>query len=110
MQSLSGLSSLIKDHVAGGASRLAALLLPQILPVSSVVAPCQTGAALRDLVLAQRGQATSFMLRLAGLVLLAAIPAAGQSTKPVATASNAAAVASTKLTVPRTPDGRPDLQ
>src|SRR5262249_33098210 len=54
----SGLSSLIKDHLAGGASRLAALLLPQILPVSSVVAPCQAGAALRDLILVQRGQAT----------------------------------------------------
>ena len=55
----SGLFPLIKDHLAGGASRLAAFLLPQILPVSSVVAPCQTGAALRDLVLVQRGQATS---------------------------------------------------
>jgi hypothetical protein len=55
----SGLSTLIKDHLAGGASRLAALLLPQILPVSSVVAPCHPGAALRDLVLVQRGQATS---------------------------------------------------
>src|SRR5262245_2370526 len=32
----------------GGASRLAALLLPQILPVFLVVAPCQPGAALRD--------------------------------------------------------------
>src|SRR5438477_3098389 len=55
----SGLSTLIKDHLAGGASRLAALLLPQILPVFSVVAPCHPGAALRDLVLVQRGQATS---------------------------------------------------
>jgi hypothetical protein len=51
-------SSLIKDHLAGGASRLAALLLRQIVPVSSVVAPCQAGAALRDLVLVQRGHAT----------------------------------------------------
>src|SRR5262245_2093337 len=33
----------------GGASRLAALLLPQILPVFLVVAPYQPGAALRDL-------------------------------------------------------------
>ena len=57
----SGLSSLIKDHLAGGASRLAALLLPQILPVFSVVAPCHPGAALRDLVLVQRGQATRFL-------------------------------------------------
>src|SRR5262245_58823743 len=55
----SGLSTLIKDHLADGASRLASLLLPQILPVFSVVAPCQTGAALRDLALLQRGQATS---------------------------------------------------
>src|SRR4051794_18671690 len=55
----SGPSTLIKDHLAGGASRLAALLLPQILPVFSVVAPCQPGAALRELVLVQRGQATS---------------------------------------------------
>jgi hypothetical protein len=53
-----GLSTLIKNHLAGGASRLAALLLPQILPVFSVVAPCHPGAALRDLVLVQRGQAT----------------------------------------------------
>ena len=58
-QATSGLSTLIKDHLAGGASRLAALLLPQILPVFSVVAPCHPGAALRDLVLVQRGQATS---------------------------------------------------
>jgi glucose/arabinose dehydrogenase len=53
-----GLSTLIKDHLAGGASRLAALLLPHILPVCSIVAPCQPGAALRDLVLVQRGQTT----------------------------------------------------
>ena len=52
------MSTLIKDHLAGGASRLAALLLPQILPVFSVVAPCHPGAALRDLVLVQRGRAT----------------------------------------------------
>src|SRR2546421_6182831 len=54
----SGPSSLIKEHLAGGASRLAALLLPQILPVFSVVAPCHPGAALRDLVLVQHGRAT----------------------------------------------------
>jgi plastocyanin len=47
-----------KDHLAGGASRLAALLLSQIRPVFSVVAPCHPGAALRDLVLVQRGRAT----------------------------------------------------
>src|SRR5947208_2447758 len=57
--SASGPSTLIKDHLAGGASRLAALLLTQILPVFSVVAPCHPGAALRDLVLVQRGRATS---------------------------------------------------
>jgi hypothetical protein len=34
------------------------LLLPQILPVCSVVLPCQPGAALRDLALPQRRQAT----------------------------------------------------
>src|SRR5687767_681552 len=36
----SGLYRLIRDYLPGGASRLAALLLPQILPVFSVVAPC----------------------------------------------------------------------
>src|SRR3954453_16637123 len=55
----SGPSTLIKDHLAGGASRLAALLLPQILPVFSVVAPCHPGAALWNLVLVQPIQATS---------------------------------------------------
>jgi hypothetical protein len=54
----SGLSALIKDDLTGGASRLAALILPQMLPVFSVVAPGHPGAALRDLVLVQRGQAT----------------------------------------------------
>ncbi|MFL6280386.1 MAG: hypothetical protein ACJ731_09760, partial [Vicinamibacterales bacterium] len=53
------LSTLIKDHLAGGASRLTALRLPQILPVFSVDAPCHPGAALRDLVLVHRGQTTS---------------------------------------------------
>jgi len=82
----SGVSTLIKDHLAGGASRLAALLLSHILPVLhptvhnthgggpalAVVAPYEPGsparqprwggrpgAALRDLVLVQRGHATS---------------------------------------------------
>jgi hypothetical protein len=32
-------------HSSGAASRLAALLLPQIFPIFSVVAPCQTGAS-----------------------------------------------------------------
>jgi hypothetical protein len=35
-------------ELPGGASRLAALLLPHIFPICSVVAPCQPGAALRD--------------------------------------------------------------
>ena len=54
----SGLSTPIKDQLAGGASRLAALLGAQIFPIFSRLAPCHPGAALRDLVLAQRGQAT----------------------------------------------------
>jgi hypothetical protein len=53
-----GLFTLIKDRLPGGASRLAALLLAQILPVSSVVAPCDPGAARRNPVLVQREQAT----------------------------------------------------
>ena len=61
----SGLFTLIKDRLPGGASRLAALLLPQILPVSSVVAPGDPGAARRNPVLVQREQATS---REAGVV------------------------------------------
>ena len=40
-----GLSAPIKDHLAGAASQLAALLLPQIFPIFSVVAPCHLGAA-----------------------------------------------------------------
>ena len=64
--------TLIKDHLAGGASRLAALLLPQILPVFSVVAPCQPGAALRDLVLVQRERtAKRALLVVTGLVGIA---------------------------------------
>src|SRR5205085_12499842 len=43
----------------GGASRLAALLLPQICPISSVVAPCCPGAALRHLCKSSRLQGTS---------------------------------------------------
>jgi hypothetical protein len=55
----SGLSALNKDHLSGTATRLAALLLAQIFPIFSLVAPCDPGAALRNLVLVQRGQATS---------------------------------------------------
>jgi hypothetical protein len=63
----SGPSTVKKDHLVGGASRLAALLLPHILPVFSVVAPCQPGAALRDLVLFHRGRATSSRYALVAL-------------------------------------------
>jgi hypothetical protein len=35
----------MRRHSAGDASRLAALLLPHILPIFSVVAPCQAGAS-----------------------------------------------------------------
>src|SRR5262245_19869972 len=35
----------MRRHSAGDASRLAALLLPPILPIFSVVAPCQPGAS-----------------------------------------------------------------
>src|SRR6188768_3952965 len=54
----SGLSPLKKDHLPGGASRLAALLIAYLCPISSLFAPCHPGAALRNLVLLQRGQAT----------------------------------------------------
>jgi hypothetical protein len=47
------------QHLSGGASRLAALLLPQICSIFSVVAPCHSGAALRNLLLIQLKQATS---------------------------------------------------
>jgi hypothetical protein len=68
----SGPFTLIKDHLAGGASLLhasvaaasgapglAALLLAQIRPVFPVVAPCHPGAALDDLVLVQCERASS---------------------------------------------------
>ena len=42
----------------GGASRLAALLLPHIGLICSVVAPCDPGAALRDFANASRFQGT----------------------------------------------------
>lgn len=54
----SDLSRLNKDHLPGGAFRLAALLLLLICPIFSVVAPCQPGAALRNLVLLQPRQTT----------------------------------------------------
>ena len=69
---LGGLCRLNEHCLPGGASRLAALRLPQILPVLpphranharrgprfSVVAPCHPGAALRNPVLVQPTQAT----------------------------------------------------
>src|SRR6185436_11596932 len=51
---------------AAGAPGLAALLLPHILPVCSVVAPCHPGAALRNPLLVQRIQATSVRLQADG--------------------------------------------
>jgi len=42
-------STKLVANLPGGASRLAALLLAQILSVFSLVAPCQPGAALRHL-------------------------------------------------------------
>ena len=51
-----GLYPLNQQRLSGGASRLAALLLPHILPVCSVVAPCQPGAALRNPLLIQRNR------------------------------------------------------
>src|SRR6185369_13608956 len=56
---MNGLSASFVPRLSGGASRLAALLLPQILPVSSVVTPCHPGAALRGLCNASRFQGTS---------------------------------------------------
>ena len=46
-------------YLPGGPSRLAALLLPQIRAVFSVVAPCQPGAALRNIRHESLGQDTS---------------------------------------------------
>src|SRR3954451_203400 len=54
-----GLSASFVARLSGGASRLASLLLPQILPVFSVVASRHPGAALRNLHYNSRGQATS---------------------------------------------------
>ena len=55
----SGLSTLKHYRLPGGASRLAALLITHLCPISSLFAPCDPGAALRQPVLLQRGQATS---------------------------------------------------
>ena len=54
----SGLSTLKHYRLPGGASRLAALLIAHLCPISSLFAPCDPGAARRQPVLLQRGQAT----------------------------------------------------
>ena len=61
-----GGASLLHPNAAAalGTPGLAALLLPQILPVFSVVAPCHPGAALRDLCHDPRGRDTSLTPRL----------------------------------------------
>lgn len=86
----SGLSPLKQYRLPGGASRLAALLITRLCPISSLFTPCQPGAALRQSALLQRGQATSGVLAGAlcaailvagasGASLLAAAPASGQT-------------------------------
>ena len=55
----SGLSPLNQYRLPGGASRLAALLIAHLYPISSLFAPCDPGAALRQSALIQRGQTTS---------------------------------------------------
>src|SRR5688572_16973534 len=50
--------TLIKRRLQGGPSRLAALLVVHIAPICSLLAPCDPGAAHRQSVLNQRGQAT----------------------------------------------------
>src|SRR5687768_6431023 len=80
----SGPSSLKQYCLPGGASRLAALVLPQIFPVFSVVAPCHPGAALRKSVLLQRRRAISgttigFLFVLCAAFVLSAGPAHAQA-------------------------------
>ena len=77
----SGPYRLIKDYLPGGASRLAALLLPQILPVFSVVAPCHPGAALWNLVLVQPIRATRLQ-RAAVVIALVVGPGAAFAQGP----------------------------
>ena len=55
----SGLSTLKQYRLPGGASRLAALLIAHLCPTSSLFAPCDPGATLRQPILLQRGQAPS---------------------------------------------------
>jgi D-alanyl-D-alanine-carboxypeptidase/D-alanyl-D-alanine-endopeptidase len=80
---LSGLSTLIREYLAGSASRLTALLLPQILPVFSVVTPCHPGAARRDPALVQCGQ-TSNRWRNAAVMIQAVCLIAFSTTRAVA--------------------------
>jgi hypothetical protein len=58
-QVTSGPYPLNQYRLPGGASRLAALLIAHLCPISSLFAPCDPGAALRHPVLIQRGRATS---------------------------------------------------
>src|SRR5947208_13671159 len=103
---VSGPSTLIKDHLAGGASRLAALLSAQTFPIFSRLAPCHPGAALRDLVLVQRGRTTR---RFASAVLVAA--AVALLCGPIAIAQRQARrPAAGPAASPKTPWGDPDLQ
>jgi mxaJ protein len=67
----SGLYPLNQYRLSGGASRLTALLLAQILRVFSVVAPCHPVAALRNPVPIQRIRATRLALAAACSVTLA---------------------------------------
>jgi hypothetical protein len=46
----------VRQRIPGGASRLAALLLPRIFPIFSVVAPCDPGAALQTTVAVPRNR------------------------------------------------------
>ena len=57
MKSVIGLSTLKHYRLPGGASRLAALLIAHLCPTRSLFAPCGPGAALRQRVVLQRGQA-----------------------------------------------------
>src|ERR1044071_4003725 len=55
----SGLSSRDAQHLPCGASRPAALLIAHLCPISSLFAPCGSGAARRNMQHISRGQATS---------------------------------------------------
>ena len=55
----SGVSTVKQNHLPNGASRLAALLHAEMYPTLSLLAPRDSGAALRQLVLLHRGRAIS---------------------------------------------------